>query len=140
MLYVLKNRTHFSKSFDMKEFLEFTGDYFHPCCFKFLPLQCMNLFISIKFRLTLASKISKRSIPAYDTIKEKLVLRSSSDYLWVPMVSGLIARLGTISVTLPLELLRTNLQSNHSKRGSIQVVTNIFKSGGIRSLWTGSTH
>lgn len=50
---------------------------------------------------------------AYDQLKAFLCGQSLTSDLYAPMVAGALARMGTVTVISPLELVRTKLQAQH---------------------------
>ncbi|OBS58583.1 hypothetical protein A6R68_10243 [Neotoma lepida] len=50
---------------------------------------------------------------AYDQLKAFLCGQSLTSDLYAPMVAGALARMGTVTVVSPLELVRTKLQAQH---------------------------
>ncbi|XP_036079183.1 solute carrier family 25 member 39 isoform X7 [Rousettus aegyptiacus] len=74
----------------------------------------------------------------YDQLKAFLWGRALTSDLYVPMVAGALARLGTVTVISPLELVRTKLQAQHvSYRELGACVRAAVVQGGWRSLWLG---
>ncbi|XP_073745205.1 mitochondrial glutathione transporter SLC25A39 isoform X3 [Callorhinus ursinus] len=75
---------------------------------------------------------------AYDQLKTFLCGRALTSDLYAPMVAGALARLGTVTVISPLELVRTKLQAQHvSYRELGSCVRAAMAQGGWRSLWLG---
>uniref|UniRef100_A0A8I3RUJ9 Mitochondrial glutathione transporter SLC25A39 n=2 Tax=Canis lupus familiaris TaxID=9615 RepID=A0A8I3RUJ9_CANLF len=75
---------------------------------------------------------------AYDQLKTFLCGRALTSDLYAPMVAGALARLGTVTVISPLELVRTKLQAQHvSYRELGACVRAAVAQGGWRSLWLG---
>ncbi|XP_029068984.1 solute carrier family 25 member 39 isoform X3 [Monodon monoceros] len=75
---------------------------------------------------------------AYDQLKAFLCGRALTSDLYAPMVAGALARLGTVTVVSPLELVRTKLQAQHlSYRELGTCVRAAVAQGGWRSLWLG---
>nr|XP_033702703.1 solute carrier family 25 member 39 isoform X1 [Tursiops truncatus]XP_033702704.1 solute carrier family 25 member 39 isoform X1 [Tursiops truncatus]XP_033702705.1 solute carrier family 25 member 39 isoform X1 [Tursiops truncatus]XP_033702706.1 solute carrier family 25 member 39 isoform X1 [Tursiops truncatus] len=75
---------------------------------------------------------------AYDQLKAFLCGRALTSDLYAPMVAGALARLGTVTVISPLELVRTKLQAQHlSYRELGTCVRAAVAQGGWRSLWLG---
>uniref|UniRef100_A0A5F9C273 Mitochondrial glutathione transporter SLC25A39 n=1 Tax=Oryctolagus cuniculus TaxID=9986 RepID=A0A5F9C273_RABIT len=75
---------------------------------------------------------------AYDQLKAFLCARALTSDLYAPMVAGALARLGTVTVVSPLELVRTKLQARHvSYRELGTCVRAAVAQGGWRSLWLG---
>ncbi|XP_007180261.2 probable mitochondrial glutathione transporter SLC25A39 isoform X5 [Balaenoptera acutorostrata] len=75
---------------------------------------------------------------AYDQLKAFLCGQALTSDLYAPMVAGALARLGTVSVISPLELVRTKLQARHlSYRELGTCVRAAVAQGGWRSLWLG---
>ncbi|XP_058417152.1 probable mitochondrial glutathione transporter SLC25A39 isoform X2 [Diceros bicornis minor] len=75
---------------------------------------------------------------AYDQLKAFLCDRALTSDLYAPMVAGALARLGTVTVVSPLELVRTKLQAQHvSYRELGACVRAAVAQGGWRSLWLG---
>ncbi|XP_025773429.1 solute carrier family 25 member 39 isoform X2 [Puma concolor] len=75
---------------------------------------------------------------AYDQLKAFLCGRALTSDLYAPMVAGALARLGTVTVISPLELVRTKLQAQHvSYRELGACVRAAMAQGGWRSLWLG---
>ncbi|XP_017731549.1 PREDICTED: solute carrier family 25 member 39 isoform X6 [Rhinopithecus bieti] len=75
---------------------------------------------------------------AYDQLKAFLCGRALTSDLYAPMVAGALARLGTVTVVSPLELMRTKLQARHvSYRELGACVRAAVAQGGWRSLWLG---
>ncbi|XP_037664966.1 solute carrier family 25 member 39 isoform X2 [Choloepus didactylus] len=75
---------------------------------------------------------------AYDQLKAFLCGRALTPDLYAPMVAGALARLGTVTVISPLELVRTKLQAQHvSYRELGTCVRTAVAQGGWRSLWLG---
>ncbi|ELV11228.1 Solute carrier family 25 member 39 [Tupaia chinensis] len=75
---------------------------------------------------------------AYDQLKAFLCGRNLTSDLYAPMVAGALARLGTVTVISPLELVRTKLQAQHvSYRELGTRVRAAVAQGGWRSLWLG---
>ncbi|KAM6163465.1 mitochondrial glutathione transporter SLC25A39 [Rhynchocyon petersi] len=75
---------------------------------------------------------------AYDQLKTFLCDRTLTSDLYAPMVAGALARLGTVTVISPLELVRTKLQAQHvSYRELGASVQAAVAQGGWRSLWLG---
>ncbi|XP_028340624.1 mitochondrial glutathione transporter SLC25A39 isoform X3 [Physeter macrocephalus] len=75
---------------------------------------------------------------AYDQLKAFLCGRALTSDLYAPMVAGALARLGTVTVISPLELVRTKLQARHlSYRELGTCVRAAVAQGGWRSLWLG---
>ncbi|XP_021564389.1 solute carrier family 25 member 39 isoform X4 [Carlito syrichta] len=75
---------------------------------------------------------------AYDQLKAFLCSRALTSDLYAPMVAGTLARLGTVTVISPLELMRTKLQARHvSYRELGACVRAAVAQGGWRSLWLG---
>ncbi|XP_030655199.1 solute carrier family 25 member 39 isoform X5 [Nomascus leucogenys] len=75
---------------------------------------------------------------AYDQLKAFLCGRALTSDLYAPMVAGALARLGTVTVISPLELMRTKLQAQHvSYRELGACVRTAVAQGGWRSLWLG---
>ncbi|KAK2493220.1 hypothetical protein MC885_009235 [Smutsia gigantea] len=75
---------------------------------------------------------------AYDQLKAFLRGRALTSDLYAPMVAGALARLGTVTVISPLELVRTKLQAQHvSYRELGACVRAAVVQGGWRSLWLG---
>ncbi|XP_006897947.1 PREDICTED: solute carrier family 25 member 39 [Elephantulus edwardii] len=74
----------------------------------------------------------------YDQLKTFLFGLNLTSDLYVPMMAGALARLGTVTVISPLELVRTKLQAQHvlyrELRASVQAAV---AQGGWRSLWLG---
>ncbi|XP_056672919.1 probable mitochondrial glutathione transporter SLC25A39 isoform X4 [Monodelphis domestica] len=74
----------------------------------------------------------------YDQLKALLCSRTVTSDLYAPMVAGAMARLGTVTVISPLELVRTKLQAQHlSYRELGACVRAAVSQGGWRSLWLG---
>ncbi|XP_016057578.1 PREDICTED: solute carrier family 25 member 39 isoform X3 [Miniopterus natalensis] len=75
---------------------------------------------------------------AYDQLKAFLCGRALTSDFYAPMVAGALARLGTVTVISPLELIRTKLQAQHvSYRELGACVRAAVAQGGWRSLWLG---
>lgn len=75
---------------------------------------------------------------AYDQLKAFLHRQSLASDTWGPMVAGSLARLGTVTVVSPLELLRTKLQARHVSYGELSAcIRTAVAHGGWRSLWLG---
>ncbi|XP_040845193.1 solute carrier family 25 member 39 isoform X1 [Ochotona curzoniae] len=75
---------------------------------------------------------------AYDQLKAFLCARTLTSDLYAPMVAGALARLGTVTLLSPLELVRTKLQARHvSYRELGTCVRTAVAQGGWRSLWLG---
>ncbi|XP_048221769.1 probable mitochondrial glutathione transporter SLC25A39 isoform X1 [Perognathus longimembris pacificus] len=75
---------------------------------------------------------------AYDQLKAFLCSRALISDLYAPMVAGALARMGTVTVVSPLELLRTKLQAQHvSYRELATCVQAAVAKDGWRSLWLG---
>nr|KAF6309289.1 solute carrier family 25 member 39 [Pipistrellus kuhlii] len=75
---------------------------------------------------------------AYDQLKAFLCGRALISDFYAPMVAGALARLGTVTVISPLELVRTKLQAQHvSYRELGACVRTSVAQGGWRSLWLG---
>ncbi|KAL1787702.1 solute carrier family 25 member 39 isoform X1 [Sigmodon hispidus] len=75
---------------------------------------------------------------AYDQLKAFLCDQSLTSDLYAPMVAGALARMGTVTVISPLELVRTKLQAQHvSYRELATCVQAAGAQGGWRSLWLG---
>ncbi|XP_045670284.1 solute carrier family 25 member 39 isoform X2 [Ursus americanus] len=75
---------------------------------------------------------------AYDQLKTFLRGRALTSDLYAPMAAGALARLGTVTVISPLELVRTKLQAQHvSYRELGSCVRAAMAQGGWRSLWLG---
>ncbi|XP_057630745.1 probable mitochondrial glutathione transporter SLC25A39 isoform X2 [Chionomys nivalis] len=75
---------------------------------------------------------------AYDQLKAFLCGQSLTSDLYAPMVAGALARMGTVTVISPLELVRTKLQAQHvSYRELATCVQASVAQGGWRSLWLG---
>ncbi|XP_004707564.1 solute carrier family 25 member 39, partial [Echinops telfairi] len=75
---------------------------------------------------------------SYDQLKTFLCDRALTSDLYAPMVAGTLARLGTVTVVSPLELVRTKLQAQHvSYRELGACVQAAVARGGWRSLWLG---
>lgn len=75
---------------------------------------------------------------AYDQLKTFLCGRALTSDFYAPMVAGALARLGTVTVISPLELVRTKLQAQHvSYRELGSCVRAAVAQGGWRSLWLG---
>ncbi|XP_039076849.1 solute carrier family 25 member 39 isoform X4 [Hyaena hyaena] len=75
---------------------------------------------------------------AYDQLRAFLCGRALTSDLYAPMVAGALARLGTVTVISPLELVRTKLQAQHvSYRELRACVRAAMAQGGWRSLWLG---
>lgn len=75
---------------------------------------------------------------AYDQLKAFLCGQSLTSDLYAPMVAGALARMGTVTVVSPLELVRTKLQAQHvSYRELAACVQAAVAQGGWRSLWLG---
>ncbi|XP_057572751.1 probable mitochondrial glutathione transporter SLC25A39 isoform X2 [Hippopotamus amphibius kiboko] len=75
---------------------------------------------------------------AYDQLKAFLCGRALTSDLYAPMVAGALARLGTVTVVSPLELVRTKLQAQRlSYRELGTCVRAAVAQGGWRSLWLG---
>lgn len=75
---------------------------------------------------------------AYDQLKAFLCGRALTSDFYAPMVAGALARLGTVTVISPLELVRTKLQAQHvSYRELGACVRTSVAQGGWRSLWLG---
>ncbi|XP_031209935.1 solute carrier family 25 member 39 [Mastomys coucha] len=75
---------------------------------------------------------------AYDQLKAFLCGQSLTSDLYAPMVAGALARMGTVTVVSPLELVRTKLQAQHvSYRELATCVQAAVAQGGWRSLWLG---
>lgn len=75
---------------------------------------------------------------AYDQLKAFLCGRALTSDLYAPMVAGALARMGTVTVISPLELVRTKLQAQHvSYRELATCVQAAVAQGGWRSLWLG---
>ncbi|XP_021095911.1 solute carrier family 25 member 39 isoform X1 [Heterocephalus glaber] len=75
---------------------------------------------------------------AYDQLKAFLRQRALASELCAPMLAGALARLGTVTVVSPLELLRTKVQAQHvSYRELGACVRAAVEQGGWRSLWLG---
>ncbi|XP_005001942.1 probable mitochondrial glutathione transporter SLC25A39 isoform X2 [Cavia porcellus] len=75
---------------------------------------------------------------AYDQLKAFLCQQALASNLCAPMVAGALARLGTVTVVSPLELLRTKLQAQHvTYRELSTCVRTAVAQDGWRSLWLG---
>ncbi|XP_052050959.1 probable mitochondrial glutathione transporter SLC25A39 isoform X2 [Apodemus sylvaticus] len=75
---------------------------------------------------------------AYDQLRTFLCGQSLTSDLYAPMVAGALARMGTVTVVSPLELVRTKLQAQHvSYRELATRVQAAVAQGGWRSLWLG---
>ncbi|XP_006970653.1 mitochondrial glutathione transporter SLC25A39 [Peromyscus maniculatus bairdii] len=75
---------------------------------------------------------------AYDQLKAFLCAQSLTSDLCAPMMAGALARMGTVTVISPLELVRTKLQAQHvSYRELATCVQASVAQGGWRSLWLG---
>ncbi|XP_004451616.1 mitochondrial glutathione transporter SLC25A39 isoform X2 [Dasypus novemcinctus] len=74
----------------------------------------------------------------YDQLRAFLCSRALTSDLYAPMVAGALARLATVTVISPLELVRTKLQAQHlSYRELGTCVRAAVAQGGWRSLWLG---
>ncbi|XP_008836403.1 solute carrier family 25 member 39 isoform X6 [Nannospalax galili] len=75
---------------------------------------------------------------AYDQLKAFLCGHTLTSDFYAPMVAGALARMGTVTVISPLELVRTKLQAQHvSYRELATCVQASVAQGGWRSLWLG---
>ncbi|KAM6176109.1 mitochondrial glutathione transporter SLC25A39 isoform 1-T1 [Erethizon dorsatum] len=75
---------------------------------------------------------------AYDQLKAFLCQQALASDHCAPMVAGALARLGTVTVVSPLELLRTKLQAQHVSYHELSTcVRAAVAQGGWRSLWLG---
>ncbi|XP_043821291.1 solute carrier family 25 member 39-like [Dromiciops gliroides] len=74
----------------------------------------------------------------YDQLEAFLCSRAVTSDLYAPMVAGALARLGTVTVISPLELVRTKLQTQHLSYHEFGAcVRAAMSQGGWRSLWLG---
>lgn len=76
----------------------------------------------------------------YEQIRERLTKYLNQLYppLWVPVVSGSLARIVSVSVISPLELIRTKMQSkNYTYLEMVKAIDRQIHAEGIRSLYRG---
>lgn len=75
----------------------------------------------------------------YDLLKQKLLKRSSIHQGYhLNAIAGLTARCLAVTLTVPMEFIRTSIQASSSPSiGIIKVVKTAIRHRGIKSLWTG---
>uniref|UniRef100_A0A6I8NL42 Mitochondrial glutathione transporter SLC25A40 n=1 Tax=Ornithorhynchus anatinus TaxID=9258 RepID=A0A6I8NL42_ORNAN len=74
----------------------------------------------------------------YDQLRSFLSHHGATSDLYAPLVAGAVARLGTVTVVSPLELVRTKLQSQALTYQELRVsIRGAVAQGGWRSLWQG---
>uniref|UniRef100_A0A8C1ZIA9 Mitochondrial glutathione transporter SLC25A40 n=1 Tax=Cyprinus carpio TaxID=7962 RepID=A0A8C1ZIA9_CYPCA len=74
----------------------------------------------------------------YDQLCAVLKLRMGDQSDYAPLLAGAIARVGSVTVISPLELIRTKMQSEkQSYRELSAVIKSALHSEGWRSLWRG---
>lgn len=84
-------------------------------------------------------------LTAYDLIKERIVNDYYKNQLlpwYMSFLSGSIAGIITVYTTMPLDVLKTRMQSLDAKklyRNSFHCLTKIVREDGIFALWKGTT-
>ncbi|KAM9851549.1 LOW QUALITY PROTEIN: mitochondrial glutathione transporter SLC25A40 [Aulostomus maculatus] len=74
----------------------------------------------------------------YDQLRAALTVRMADYKEFAPMMAGALARVGSVTVISPLELIRTKMQSQkHSYRELTNLVRTAVEAEGWRSLWRG---
>ena len=77
----------------------------------------------------------------YDALKKRITTlipnTSPLSQSLVPLYAGASARLLAATITLPFEVLKTNMQARSGKIGISGVLREALAHGGVRSLWTG---
>ncbi|XP_054578915.1 probable mitochondrial glutathione transporter SLC25A39 isoform X2 [Eptesicus fuscus] len=104
------------------------------------PLASLARWMPFGLPATLVMTVPATAIyfTAYDQLKAFLCGRALTSDFYAPMVAGALARLGTVTVISPLELVRTKLQAQHvSYRELGACVRTSVAQGGWRSLWLG---
>lgn len=72
----------------------------------------------------------------YECFKGELEDRSAMGY-WTPLIAGSTARALAVTVTSPLDLFRTNVQSHSREIGALQLFKLIAQSKRWSTLWVG---
>lgn len=84
-------------------------------------------------------------LTAYDLIKERIVNKYYKDQLlpwYMSFMAGSMAGIITVYTTMPLDVLKTRMQSLDAKklyRNSFHCFTRIIQEDGIFALWKGTT-
>uniref|UniRef100_A0A8C8FD01 Solute carrier family 25 member 40 n=1 Tax=Oncorhynchus tshawytscha TaxID=74940 RepID=A0A8C8FD01_ONCTS len=74
----------------------------------------------------------------YDQLRAALRVRMGSHTEEAPLLAGALARVGSVTVISPLELIRTKMQSQRSSyRELSEVIHSAVRNEGWRSLWRG---
>ncbi|KAJ8004970.1 hypothetical protein DPEC_G00141800 [Dallia pectoralis] len=74
----------------------------------------------------------------YDQLRAALKVRMGSHAEEAPLLAGALARVGSVTVISPLELIRTKLQAQRqSYRELSEVIRSAVQTDGWRSLWRG---
>ncbi|XP_042162922.1 solute carrier family 25 member 40-like isoform X1 [Oncorhynchus tshawytscha] len=74
----------------------------------------------------------------YDQLRAALRVRMGSHAEEAPLLAGALARVGSVTVISPLELIRTKMQSQRSSyRELSEVIHSAVRNEGWRSLWRG---
>lgn len=76
---------------------------------------------------------------AYDKLKMRLGYRDGESCLFIPLLSGVLARVFAVAAISPIEMVRTKLQSRRSFRYSeiLSVLRTGVRTEGAASLWRG---
>ncbi|KAI2654969.1 Solute carrier family 25 member 40 [Labeo rohita] len=75
---------------------------------------------------------------SYDQLCASLKLRMGDHSVYAPLLAGAIARVGSVTVISPLELIRTKMQSEkQSYRELSAVIRSALHNEGWRSMWRG---
>ncbi|KAG8198287.1 hypothetical protein JTE90_021541 [Oedothorax gibbosus] len=74
----------------------------------------------------------------YDQFRKKLILNTVLPIGYVPIVAGVSARMCTVTLVVPIEFLRTKVQSEKMKYSTaVSALCSLVKQRGLFSLWHG---
>lgn len=77
---------------------------------------------------------------AYESIRDRLVVSTGKDNMWIPLVSGGAARWVASTVTAPLEYMRTaqaSVTDASQRQGALRMMQSAIKQGGPTALFQG---
>mmetsp|Transcript_6733 Transcript_6733/g.28796 ORF Transcript_6733/g.28796 Transcript_6733/m.28796 type:complete len:314 (-) Transcript_6733:6952-7893(-) len=96
------------------------------------------LWRGLNVTLTIVVPSTAVYFTAYDGFSKFLRSRLSLEHTQATLIAGASARMMTTTVFGPLELARTRIQSGmEGNRTVLQVLSNLARDRGIRSLWAG---
>jgi solute carrier family 25 protein 39/40 len=100
-----------------------------------------NLWRGMNTTLTIVVPSTALYFTSYEHLRKTFERSGLFSETFTPAMAGLSARMVTVSVFSPLELVRTHLQATSAatvtNQGVVPTLQAIFRGGGVKSLWAG---